>query len=83
MSLTVQAILAMLPVITIMAIMLVFRWSAARSGVIGLFATVLLSWLVCGFGSDEYGNIGTVAAMGVYPPLAAPNATRGKAGFYN
>ncbi|MEW6054575.1 MAG: L-lactate permease [Nitrospirota bacterium] len=64
MNLATQGILAILPVITIMVIMLVFRWSAARAGVIGLFVTVLLSWLVFGFGSDVYGNIGTVAAMG-------------------
>lgn len=64
MSMTARTLLALLPVITIMVIMLVFRWSAARAGVIGLLVTVLLSWVVFGYGSDVYGNIGTVAAMG-------------------
>jgi lactate permease len=64
MSLTAKAILSLLPVITIMIIMLVLRWSAARAGVIGLFVTILLAWLGFGYGSDVYGDMGTVKAMG-------------------
>jgi len=43
MSLTAKAALTMLPILTLLIIMLVLRWSAARAGVIGLFVTILVA----------------------------------------
>jgi lactate permease len=62
--LTTKAALAILPIINILIIMLVVRWSAARAGVVSLFVTILLAWLGFGYGSDVYGDIGTIQAMG-------------------
>ena len=43
MNLTTKAALTLLPIFTILIIMLVLRWSAARAGVISLFVTILVA----------------------------------------
>ncbi|MFO7687003.1 MAG: L-lactate permease [Desulfobacterales bacterium] len=64
MSLTAKAALTMLPILTLLIIMLVLRWFAARAGVISLFVTILVAWLGFGYGSDVYANMGILGAIG-------------------
>lgn len=64
MNLTTKAVLTMLPIVTLLILMLVLRWSAARAGVIGLFVTILVAWLGFGYGGDVYGDIGIIQAIG-------------------
>ena len=61
---TTKAALTLLPIFTILIIMLVLRWSAAKAGVISLFVTILVAWLGFGYGSDVYGNLGILGAIG-------------------
>lgn len=63
MNLTAKAALTMLPIVTLLILMLVLRWSAARAGVIGLFVTILVAWLGFGYGSDVYTNMGVFGAI--------------------
>ena len=64
MNLTAKAALTMLPIVTLLILMLVLRWSAARAGVISLFVTILVAWLGFGYGSDVYANMGIFGAIG-------------------
>jgi lactate permease len=64
MNLTVKAALSMLPILALLIMMLVLRWSAARAGVISLFVTILVAWLGFGYGSDVYANMGMLGALG-------------------
>jgi lactate permease len=64
MNLTAKAALTMLPIVTLLIIMLVLRWSAARAGVISLFVTILVAWLGFGYGSDVYADMGIFGAVG-------------------
>lgn len=63
MSPAMLAILALIPVLTIMVIMLALRWSAARAGVIGLLVTIILALLGFGYGRDVYSDFGPVRAL--------------------
>jgi len=60
-----KAALSMLPILTILIIMLVLRWSSARAGVIGLIVTILVAWLGFGYGSDVYPDLGHCPVGGV------------------
>ena len=64
-SLGLQALLAALPILTILVSMLGLGWSAARAGGVGLAVTLLLAWLAFGYGTR------------VMPALGAPRATAG------
>nr|MDQ2695698.1 L-lactate permease [Pseudomonadota bacterium] len=44
------ALLAGLPILTILVLMLAFHWSAARAGLTGLGLALVLAWTVFGFG---------------------------------
>ena len=59
-----KAALAMLPIVTLLIMMLVLCWSAARAGVISLFVTILVAWLAFGYGSAVYANMGIFRAIG-------------------
>lgn len=61
----IHALLAALPIFTILVSMLGLRWSAARAGGVGLVVTALLAWFVFGYGTR------------VMPALGAPRATAG------
>lgn len=64
MNLTAEAALTVLPILTILIIMLVLRWSATRAGIISLFVTILVAWLGFGYGRDVYGNMGILWGVG-------------------
>ena len=60
---TAEAALAGMPLVAILVIMLGFRWSAARAGVIGLLVTILVAWSGFGLGRDVSGEIGPLHAV--------------------
>lgn len=64
MNLPVMAALTMLPIVTLLILMLVLRWSAAKAGVIGLCVAILVAWLGLGYGSDVYAATGIFGAIG-------------------
>jgi lactate permease len=59
---TAEAALAGMPLLAILVIMLGFRWSAARAGVIGLLVTIVVAWWGFGFGRGVCGEIGQLHA---------------------
>jgi lactate permease len=73
---TAEVALAGTPILAILVIMLGFRWSAARAGLIGLLATILVAWWGFGFGRDTYGEIGPFhATMGAVAEAVFTAAT--------
>ena len=59
-----QAIAAGLPILVILVLMLGLRWSAARAGIAGLVAALLIAWFGFGFGTDILPQIGPAGATG-------------------
>jgi lactate permease len=59
----VQTLGAALPLVTIVLLMLVARWSAARAGAVGLGVTLACAWGLFAYGRRVYGDIGTLSAM--------------------
>lgn len=54
---------AALPLVTIVLLMLVARWSAARAGAVGLGVTLACAWGLFAYGRRVYGDLGTLSAM--------------------
>jgi lactate permease len=61
-SSTLRVLLAMTPILVILALMLIARWSAARAGVLGLLVTLAIALGVFGYGREVYPGIGPVWA---------------------
>jgi lactate permease len=59
-----QAVLAALPILVILALMVGMRWSARRSGSVGLAVTLLVAWFGFGFGTDVLPELGVALATG-------------------
>lgn len=62
MSTALLALLAALPIAIVLALMLAFRWPAAKAGAVGLALAAALAWWVFGFGIDTLPAVGPVAA---------------------
>lgn len=62
------AVLAAVPIIAILVLMVGFRWSAARSGSVGLLLALCIAWFAFGYGTrvlPELGvGIATTGALG-------------------
>ncbi|MDY0049760.1 MAG: L-lactate permease [Halothiobacillaceae bacterium] len=66
MPLALSAGLSALPIVTILGLMLIWRWSAARAGLAGLVLALALAWLLFGFGQggrDLPATRGTAGAL--------------------
>ncbi|MDZ7705567.1 MAG: L-lactate permease [Trueperaceae bacterium] len=64
MPLALQALLAGLPIVIILVLMLFFRFSAAKAGLIGLGATLLIAWFAFGYGTTRLPDLGVAVATG-------------------
>ncbi|MFC3609266.1 L-lactate permease [Stutzerimonas tarimensis] len=56
--------LAALPILAILVLMVGFRWSAARSGAIGLLMTLAIAWFAFGYGTRVLPELGVAVATG-------------------
>jgi lactate permease len=61
---SVQALLAALPLLVILVAMLALRWSAARAGAAGLAVTLVVAWFGFGYGSRVLPDLGVGLATG-------------------
>ncbi|TVR96752.1 MAG: L-lactate permease [Trueperaceae bacterium] len=61
---SVQALLAALPLLVILVAMLALRWSAARAGAAGLAVTLLIAWFGFGYGTRVLPDLGVGLATG-------------------
>jgi lactate permease len=59
-----NTLLAATPLLVIVLLMLLFKWSAAKAGAVGLLVAWLLAWKGFGYGQHVYREVGTVAATG-------------------
>lgn len=59
-----NALLAAMPLLVIVLLMLLPKWSAAKAGAVGLIVAWLLAWKGFGYGQCVYHEVGTVAATG-------------------
>jgi len=59
-----NAFVSSLPILVVLVLMLVLRWSAARAGLAALGLALVLAVTLLGYGSTIYGDIGGIAAVG-------------------
>ena len=59
-----QALLAALPLLVILVAMLALRWSAARAGAAGLAVTLVIAWFGFGYGTSVLPELGVGLATG-------------------
>lgn len=59
---TLRVLPAMTPILVILALMLIARWSAARAGILGLLVTLAIAWVAFGYGREVYPGLGPVRA---------------------
>ncbi len=59
-----KTIFAVFPILVIVLLMLVAKWSAARAGLVGLGIAWAIAWKGFGYGHRIYGEIGPVVATG-------------------
>lgn len=58
----IDAFIAALPILAILVLMLIFKWSAAQAGLTGLILALMLAWTVFGYGAGREVEVGVAAA---------------------
>lgn len=59
MSTGLQTFLAALPILAVLTLMIVLRWSAAKAGIAGFLVTLVIAWQAFGYGTDVLPEVGT------------------------